>query len=341
MKYVKKAGAGLLTTVLLSVLCAVQAMALELVPVGRAVGIWMNIDGVLVVGLAPLDTESGSASPAGEAGIMPGDRIVRLGANTIRGGDDFLKASEALSGSPVSLTVRRGDKTIQFTVTPVLGEEGIWKLGLWLRDSVAGIGTVTFYDPATGLFGALGHGVADADTGVLMPLSKGSITGAEVLDVLPGSKGTPGELCGSLDAAAILGEISQNTVFGIFGRTKAAISDQGALPVADESELSLGKATILSTVSGNKVREFRVEITRVYRGEDSGRCLMLTVTDPELLAVTGGIVQGMSGSPILQNGKFVGAVTHVLVNDPTRGYGISLERMLTASEMAETEAPAA
>ena len=327
----KKMAAGLLTAVMLTVLCAASAAALELVPVGRAVGIEMNTDGVLVVGLAQVEAEGGARSPAGDAGVLPGDRIVRLGAREIKNGEDFLAAVAALDGNRVSLTVRRGEKAIQFDLTPAQSPAGAWQLGLWLRDSVAGIGTVTFYDPTSGLYGALGHGICDMETGVLLPVSEGSITEAQVVDVRPGAKGTPGELCGAPNSEQTLGDIGQNTIFGIFGQGKDALAARAALPVAAERELVLGPATILSTVSGSEVQEFAVEITRVYRGDDSGRCLMVTVTDPALIRATGGIVQGMSGSPILQNGKLVGAVTHVLVNDPTRGYGISAERMLKAA----------
>jgi stage IV sporulation protein B len=341
MKKTKKIGAGFFLAVSLVFLCAVQAAALELVPVGRAVGIRLDIDGVLVVGLAQVDMENGEGSPAGEAGILPGDRIVRIGAEEVKDGADLQEALEGIVGGPISLTVQRSGRIIQYTVQPTQGEDGTMRLGLWLRDGINGIGTVTFYDPNSGIFGALGHGVADLDTGTLIPLGGGDITETQVIDVLPGIKGTPGELCGSLNASTILGSVYTNTICGIFGLAPSALSEHKAIPVADESELSLGPATILSTIKGDEVREFKVEITRIYRGDDSTRCLMLTVTDKDLLSVTGGIVQGMSGSPILQNGKLVGAVTHVLVNDPTRGYGISLERMLTAvSEEMKTKAAA-
>ena len=330
MKKTKKIGAGFFLAILLTLFCAVQAAALELVPVGRAVGIRLDIDGVLVVGLAQVDTENGPCSPAGDAGILPGDRIIRFGTEEVKDGVDLQKALKEAAGGPVSLTVQRGGRTIQYTVRPTKSEDDAMRLGLWLREGVTGIGTVTFYDPESGVFGALGHGVADLDTGSLIPLGGGSITETQVIDVMPGIKGTPGELCGSLDASTVLGSVRSNTICGIFGLVQASLSEREAITVASESELSLGPATILSTIKGDEVREFAVEITRIYRGDDSTRCLMLTVTDEALLSATGGIVQGMSGSPILQNGKLVGAVTHVLVNDPTRGYGISLERMLAA-----------
>jgi stage IV sporulation protein B len=338
----KKWGAGLLTLAFTAALCTGGSAAAErtLVPVGRAVGIQMDMEGVQVVDLIPLATEKGSLSPAGDAGVMPGDWIVRLGSREIGSGEDLLGAIEKLSGDPVSLTVHRGDKTIQFTVSPTSVGEGVWRLGLCLRDSVAGIGTVTFYDPETGLYGALGHGVSGIGSGELAPLSGGSITDARVLDVRAGAKGSPGELYGAPNAESVLGAIAHNTVHGIFGHADASLSKREALAVADESELHPGPAIILATVSGDGPCEYAVEITRVYRG-GGDRSMMLTVTDPELLNVTGGIVQGMSGSPIIQNGKLTGAVTHVLVNDPTQGYGISIAHMLESAEAASALDPAA
>lgn len=237
----------------------------------------------------------------------------------------------------MAVQLTRAGQLIQFTVTPALSQEdGCWRLGLWLRDGIAGIGTVTFYDPETGLFGALGHSINDVDTGILLPLGDGTITSATVSDVQRGEKGKAGELHGAFDTESKLGEVKQNTSSGIFGT--AFCGFEGVpIPVAEDSEIENGPATILANVEGSEVREYAVEISRAQSG---GR-LMVTVTDPELLAATGGIVQGMSGSPIIQNGKLVGAVTHVLISDPTRGYGITISSMLRAAEEAQTLAIAA
>jgi len=307
--------------------------ATELVPMGCTVGIEMKVDGVLVVGLSSLQTENGPFSPAGNAGIRPGDLLIRLGNHEIRSAREFLEAASTLTGDEIAVTVRRGDRVIQYTVKPMPNEEGTYQLGLWLRDSVSGIGTVTFYDPKTGLYGALGHSITDADTGVIMPLGSGNIIGSKVVDVKKGCNGTPGELCGYFDKSGSRGNIMKNTPNGIFGilNGEAFEMQREPIPVAREEEIRLGPATILANVCGTEVREYDVEITRIYRSADSGKSLMLLVTDPELLEITGGIVKGMSGSPIIQNGKLIGAVTHVLVNDPHRGYGISIERMLEAA----------
>ena len=306
-----------------------------LVPMGNAVGIELQTDGVMVVGLSAVDTGSGSGSPAEEAGIMAGDIIIRVGCTDTGCAADFTDAVSRLTGEPVDVTVRRGGRTIQYSVVPLMGSGGTYQLGLWLRDRVSGVGTLTYYDPDDCDFGALGHAITDAQTGEIMPMGGGTVTDAAIVDVVPGKAGTPGELCGVGDGADKRGDICMNSLCGIFGTLDpGGMCMREAIPVAAESEITLGKATILSTVSGRDVDEYSVEITRVYRDSGDGRSMMLTVTDPRLLDTTGGIVQGMSGSPIIQNGKLIGAVTHVLIADPTRGYGVSLEKMLATSDGA-------
>lgn len=304
--------------------------AAELVPVGEAVGIELTTDGVMVVGLSEVETAEGPVHPAADAGLKAGDVIKRLGDRDTACAADFLAAIGALRGETVRVTALRSGREVAFDVTPAKNTEGSYQLGLWLRDGVSGIGTVTFYDPGSGTFGALGHGINDIDTGTLLPFDGGSITGASVVDVIRGNPGTPGELCGRFDREEILGALEKNTDSGIFGRISADIGG-APLPVAAEDEVTLGPATILSNVSGDQVEEFSVEISRIYREAGDNRFLLLTVTDEALIERTGGIVQGMSGSPILQNGKLVGAVTHVLISDPTRGYGISIQDMLKAA----------
>jgi stage IV sporulation protein B len=310
---------------------SVAAFAKELVPVGRTVGIEAHTAGVLVAALSGVPTNTGTATPAADAGIQPGDIIVRIGKSEITTAADFLAAAGALDGSPVAVTLRRGEKAIQYTVMPASDAGGGWKLGLLLRDGISGIGTVTFYDPETGLFGALGHPINDADTGVMLPIGSGSISSASVASVQKGADGAPGELHGCFDVSEKLGSIVCNTPAGIFGFTDAAPGG-GTLETASDEEIRTGPATILAQVSGTETKEFDVEISRIYRGGDAR--LMVCVTDPDLLEATGGIVQGMSGSPIIQNGKLIGAVTHVLLSDPTRGYGVTIGAMLKAAETA-------
>ena len=314
-------------------LCAQQAWAgqggtRQLIPMGRAVGIKLFADGVLVVATSDLNT--GKHSPAENCGLKEGDLILRINDEEIRSTEQFQSVLQESGETPVTLTVRRGSKTSEVETGAVLCSDGIYRLGLWIRDSMAGIGTLTFYDPETGSYGALGHGITDVDTHVLMPLSAGSIMETSVRAVKKGQRGEPGELKGDFSVQRDVGIVSANTAAGIFG----TVSDDGfagdaqPIPVAEAEEVHLGEATILCTVSGDCTESYRVEIVRLCPEKQDMRNLLLRVTDQRLLDTTGGIVQGMSGSPIIQDGKFVGAVTHVLVNDPTQGYGILMENML-------------
>lgn len=316
-----------------AVLCSgprALAAPVQLVPVGRAVGIELSCDGVVVTGFADVDTEKGPTCPARDAGMLPGDRIVAINGTAVEGGQDFQTKAAALpGGESVTLRTVRAGQEFELTVTPCRSRQGDWQLGLWLRDGVQGVGTVTFYDPATGEYGALGHGVSLPENQSLLPLGHGRITSAEVVDVLPGKKGEPGELCG-VPGQAELGSVEGNTPQGIFGIAGQSLCNGKPVPVAFDEEIHPGPAVILSTVDQGGPKEYNVELVRIDRSGTASRQLVLCVTDPALLERTGGIVQGMSGSPILQDGKLVGAVTHVLVDDPTRGYGITMEHMLSA-----------
>lgn len=299
-----------------------------LVPMGQAVGIQLNTDGVLVVGL--VDGENGSRSPAADAGLLPGDLITEFNGQTISCADDFRNAASNLDGSPVPLTANRDGESLQMTIEPRMTEKGT-ELGLWLRDGITGIGTLTYYDPETGAFGGLGHSISDVDSGRIIPMGRGHIMRSSVTDVIRGIAGCPGELCGTFDEGGICGSISKNTVCGIFGQLSAGVPGaEAAIPVADENEVKLGAATVRSTTSGSDIEEFKIEVVRIYRNGDSNRSMMIKITDPRLLERTGGIVQGMSGSPIIQDGKLIGAVTHVLINDPTSGFAVSIYDMLEA-----------
>jgi stage IV sporulation protein B len=220
-------------------------------------------------------------------------------------------------------------------VAPEQNDRGDYAIGAWIRDSMAGIGTVTYYDPQTKTFGALGHGITDVDTAVLMPFSAGSVLPSTVKAVKRGEAGCAGELRGDFALDRELGTLDANTAAGIFGRMEAEDAEWlwgQALPVASKGEVKPGRAAIRSNIRGDEVREYEIEILKVQSNAPDGRDLILSVTDPDLIAATGGIVQGMSGSPIIQDGKLVGAVTHVLLNDPTRGYGIFIENMLEAAK---------
>lgn len=307
----------------------------KVIPLGKAVGIKLFSDGVLVVGLSPVETEDGVQYPGRACGLKTGDVITHINGGEVDTIEQIQSALAEQAGEPLIIQATRGQRQVQLTAAAVENSQGVYQLGVWLRDSMAGIGTMTFCDPETGVFGALGHGVNDVDTAMLMPLESGSIMGATVSDVKKGLSGAPGELHGQFDLTCDLGNLYANTEQGIFGKLSQAELAAGLEPVevASRDQVQVGAATILSNIRGDEVEEFDVQITHVTADSDGTRSLMLQVTDPELLEATGGIVQGMSGSPILQNGRIVGAVTHVLVNDPTRGYGIFLENMLNAAEV--------
>ncbi len=304
------------------------------IPVGRAVGMKLFSRGVLVVGLSQVETEAGVVMPARECGLRTGDIITEINEETVDNIDQVSGLLQELRGSEMALQVLRDGKAVELSGEAVqCSADGSYKFGAWLRDSMAGIGTVTWYDPETKTFAALGHGISDLDTGLLMPIKSGGIMAATVTGVERGESGSPGQLHGGFDLKHDLGTLTVNSDCGVFGMTEGNPWGGQPMPVAGRGEVTVGPAQILANVEGDQVERFDVEIERVYpQAFSQGRDLMVRVTDERLLRLTGGIVQGMSGSAILQNGKVVGAVTHVLINDPTRGYGILAESML---EMVE------
>ncbi|MCC8064942.1 MAG: SpoIVB peptidase [Clostridiales bacterium] len=313
--------------------CGASASRHYLVPVGRTVGIKLFSHGVLVVGFSEVEGAAGAVSPAEECGLKVGDIITEIGDEYVNSIEEVTDALQTIGDEAVTICALRDGKRLSLTAdaVPCLSD-GTYRLGVWVRDSMAGIGTVTYYEPETGTFAALGHGITDVDTDTLMPLRSGSIMPSTVTGVVKGAQGAPGQLHGSFDLEQDLGSLTANTDCGVFGTVAGDGFAGAALPVAARSEVSTGRATILSNISGDEVREYEVEILRVYPESLSAtRNLMIRVVDSALLEETGGIVQGMSGSPILQNGMLVGAVTHVLVNDPTCGYGILAETMLEAA----------
>ena len=294
-----------------------------LIPGGQVIGLSLTDDSVTV---AAIDETIGQQ--ARQKGICVGDRLLRIDETAIKTVEDVRNALRTSKGS-ITLQLQRQGQTHTLKLSPTITSDGP-KLGLLLRQGVSGIGTVTFYDPDTGAFGTLGHGVNGAD-GKLLSITGGTAYEAAVASVKQGKVGQPGQLRGAVDGQKPLGSLQINSTRGVFG--KADSRWQGsAIPVAAAEEITTGCATILSTVGGEGVQEYSVEILKIYpKTKTADRNLLIHVTDPRLLSATGGIVQGMSGSPILQNGKLVGAVTHVLVNDPKTGYGIFIENMLDAA----------
>ena len=312
-----------LSMLLLGILPRQVNAAQLLIPVGEVIGLELSDDTVTV---AAYDDSCGDAARC--AGLQIGDQILSIDGTSIETAADVRQALNRCDGD-IDITVLRGSKRQTLHMEPQITGDGP-RLGVYLRQGISGIGTITFFDPSTGRFGTLGHGVSDLK-GNLVHLTHGNAYDARIDSIKRGKSGEPGQLKGSAESASKIGSLQKNTPQGVFGTSRQGWQGE-PLPVADFSEVTTGSATIRSTVSGNRVQEYSVEIIKIYpRDRSDGRNFLLKVTDPDLLSATGGIVQGMSGSPIIQDGKLVGAVTHVLVNDPTTGYGIFIENMLDAA----------
>ena len=304
-------------------LCQSVSAQQLLVPGGQVIGLELADNTVTV---AAFDEALGRQARTG--GLQVGDKITHIDRQVVRSAQDVRQALERSDGS-VDVSVVRDGKEKQLRLTPQITAQGP-RLGVYLKQGVTGIGTVTWFDPDSGKFGALGHGV-NAPGGQLIQMESGRIYESAVLSVQKGKIGDPGQLLGTLSGAEPIGFLEKNTVQGVFGTAQAPWQGQ-PLPVAESKDIHTGNATIRSTVQGSTVQEYSVEILKIYpNAAQGGRNMLLKVTDPQLLRTTGGIVQGMSGSPIIQDGKLVGAVTHVLVNDPSTGYGIFIENMLDAA----------
>lgn len=310
----------------------------SVIPLGQAVGIKLFAQGVLVVGLSDVTTDQGLASPAKACGLQKGDIITHINDTKVSSIEEVQTILQDLEGEEMNVRVLRDEKDRAFSTHAVqCSADGSYKLGAWIRDSMAGIGTLTFVDPNTGLFGTLGHGINDVDTSVLMKLQSGAITPASVAGVVKGMDGRPGELKGCFSSKQDLGTLFANTEQGVFGTLTNPNTFSGQpIPVAQPEEIHTGPATILSNVEGTTVEEYQVEILKLHPNASDTRDLMLKVTDSRLLEKTGGIVQGMSGSPILQDGKLVGAVTHVLIDHADQGYGIFATHMLETAQTSQS-----
>lgn len=325
---------------------------------GMPFGVKFYTEGILVVGFCDVDVTAGNSgtrnvNPAKSAGLKMRDVITAVNGQTPAGAASLTKAVEESGGRPVTLTVKRytaarnntkantprPSSQLTVTVTPAYSaSENRYKTGLWVRDSGAGIGTVTFILPDSNAFAGLGHGICDGDTGDLIPMHKGQVTDVTVSGVDKGKPGAPGAIKGYF-APGKTGSLLGNTecgVYGIFATLPPSATEK--LPVGRRQDVTEGNATILCTLDNGKVGRYKVKITSVDYAATGSKCFTISVTDPALIEKTGGIVQGMSGSPIIQNGKLVGAVTHVLINDPTSGYGIFIENMLNAANIPMAKA---
>lgn len=302
---------------------------LYLVPGGDVFGVKFFTKGVVITDMSEVESEEGIICPAKKAGLKNGDVVLSVNGKELESADSLTQHIESCGGKELELEFVRDGKNYKAKLLPVKAiADGAYKMGMWVRDSTAGIGTVTYYNPDDGSFAGLGHGIYDTDTELLLPLQRGAVVSIDLEDVVKGREGHPGELKGSFGSEKC-GTVLKNTptgVFGVLAYTPQAAYDKIACAI--KSEVTEGAATILSNVDGKGVKEYNIEIVKIYSGNEETKNFVIEVKDDRLAQLTGGIVRGMSGSPIVQNGKLVGAVTHVFVNDPTRGYGIFIENML-------------
>lgn len=301
----------------------------SVVPVGEAIGMKLYTDGVLVVGMSEIDGKR----PYENTGIQEGDRIIQINENNISNTIELMEEVNASNGKKIDIKYVHDEETMTTSMTPVKNSDDEYKLGLWVRDAAAGVGTLTFYEPSTGMFATLGHGILDVDTSDLIAIANGELVTTNILNIQKGEKGTPGEIRGTIESGYTIGQISKNTAFGVYGVLNTpsylSISKEDAIEVASREEIQTGQAEIICELENGKREHYTIEIQKIFTGNnEDNKSMLIKVTDERLLEKTGGIIQGMSGAPIIQNDKFIGAVTHVLVNDPTMGYGVFADIMI-------------
>ena len=311
---------------------------IEVIPVGEVIGIKLYTSGVLVVGTAKIDGADGNSyKPYENTDIKEGDSIIKVAGEYVNSTEELINIVNRNGGNPISINYIRNNNENVAEITPVKDQQGYYKLGLWVRDSAAGVGTMTFYNEQTQTFAALGHPITDIDTGDIIQTSSGEIDDVNIISIIKGKEEEPGKLQGVIQQDSIIGSIYKNTAYGIYGIVKnqanVNIDYNRRMNVAMRQEINLGEATILSDISG-ELKECKIEIQKTYLNNNyDNKSMVIKVTDEELLNRTGGIIQGMSGSPVIQNGKFCGAITHVFVKNPTIGYAVFADRMI--SELAE------
>lgn len=299
---------------------------------GTPFGVKMFTDGVLIVGFSQIETENGKFCPAVDAGLLEGDVLKAIDGNKVFTNEEVAEYIENSEGTVLEMLIERDERNITVSVKPeLLEDQSCYKAGFWVRDSSAGIGTLTFYDPENLSFAGLGHAVCDIDTGEVIPFSSGEIVTAAITKIKRGISGAPGELGGTFTGKDMLGTVKINNETGLYGTLEYEISGI-EIPISHKQDIYEGPAVILSTIDGTNAREYDIIVEKVSLSDNSlTKNMVIKVVDEELISLTGGIVQGMSGSPIIQDGKLIGAVTHVFVNDPTKGYGIFAENMFEMS----------
>ena len=306
----------------------------RVVPLGDLVGLKLYTKGVLVVGISEIKGEDNkNYKPYEEAGIEQGDSIIKINDENIESTEDLLECVSKTNGKTMSVTYIKDGEEIEKTITPVKTSKNTYKLGIWVRDAGAGVGTLSFYDETTNTIASLGHGIQDVDTEEMLDISSGEFVTAEIINVKKGEENNPGRIEGTIEDSKNLGTVYSNTRFGVYGKinnkNELNIDTSKAIKVALRNEIKEGDAKIICTLEDGKKEEYNVRIQKIFKNNnENNKSMIVKVTDERLLEKTGGIIQGMSGSPIIQNGKMIGALTHVLVSDPTMGYGVFADLML-------------
>lgn len=306
----------------------------KVIPLGNLVGLKLYTKGVLVVGVSEIKGEDNKIyKPYEDAGIEQGDCIIEINQEQIETTDELIACVSKAKGKDLEITYIKNGETLKTKMTPVKASKNTYKIGLWVRDAAAGVGTLSFYEPSTNSFAALGHGIQDVDTEELVDIVSGEFVIADIVDIKKGVENNPGRIEGTIEDSKQIGEIYSNTEYGVYGFTnnknELNIANIQEVEVASRSEIKAGKASIICTLENNVRKEYEVEIEKVYiNNNENNKSMVVKVTDEELIEKTGGIIQGMSGSPILQNGKMIGVLTHVFVSNPQKGYGVFADTML-------------
>ncbi len=304
------------------------------VPLGNIVGLKLYTNGVLVVGMSEIDGQDNKKyKPYENTGIEQGDMLIKLNNESISCTAELLEKVYNSKGQEMQVEYVRDGEVLTTSIIPIMAEDNKYKLGLWVRDAAAGVGTASFYDVTTKTFAALGHGILDVDTEELLNIAEGEFITSKIASIKKGTKGNPGKIQGTIDNGITIGKVYKNTEFGVFGKvtneSSLDIDLSKAVEVATRDQIKLGKAQIMCTLENNETKKYDIEITKIYtNNNENNKSMLVKITDKELIEKTGGIIQGMSGSPIIQNGKVIGALTHVLVNDPQTGYGVFADLML-------------
>lgn len=313
----------------------------KVIPVGSLAGVKLYTSGVLVVGMSEIEgADNKKYKPYEKSGIKEGDTITQINDKFISSTEELIETVNEAKGQAVKVKYIQAEETKECSIEPVQTANNEYKLGLWVRDSAAGVGTVTFYEQSTKTFGALGHGITDIDTEELIHIASGEFVTTRIIDITKGESGIPGKIQGTVENQANIGTISKNSQFGIYGTvdnlSSLKIDASREMEVAMREEIKTGKATILCNLENQKIEEYEIEIQKIYKENNyNNKSMQVKVTDPKLLEKTGGIIQGMSGSPIIQNGKFIGALTHVLVNNPKEGYAVFADIMLKQAKQIQ------